>query len=250
MKIIGHRGAAGIALENTLESIRSAIAAGVDAIEIDVRLTKDKYLVLSHDFSTGRLSKSDVVISDATLEELQTVKLSNGRRIPTLEEAIKTVGDTPLIVEAKGGGWAQILADVLDKHPRKDIRVIAFDHDGLTDFHELRPDIPVYALDRWSPFDAVQTAQARGFAGVDLNFWVLNPLAYRLARNVGLDIIVFTVNHVWIARFLKWLYPEISITTNNPDKLGYLSDVKKSERAKAKASTKRKRSRRSSTAPL
>jgi glycerophosphoryl diester phosphodiesterase len=249
MKIIGHRGAAGIALENTLESIRSAIAAGVDAVEIDVWMTKDKHLVLSHDITTRRLGSADLTIPNVTLEELRTIKLVDGGRIPTLEEAIRAVGDTPLIIEAKGSGWEPELAKVLDRHLDRSFSVIAFDHDALYTFHQLRPKIPVYALERWSPFEAVQLAQGWGFAGVDLNFWVLNPLVYRMARNAGLEIIVFTVNYVWIARFLKWLYPDISITTNNPDKLSHLSDIKKSEKAKAKASTKRRRSRRSNTAP-
>lgn len=219
MKIIGHRGAAGLALENTLESIRSARKAGVDAVEIDVRLTRDKHLVLLHDVNTGRVSPSDLFINETRLEDLQNVTLHNGQRVPTLKEALRVAGDAPLVVEAKGGDWARPLAEFLSKNESKDARVIAFNHDELSKFSSLSPEVPVYALERWSPIDVIQTARQKKFTGIDLNFWILNPLTYWLARRAGLDIIVFTVNRAWIARFLKLLYPHISITTNYPDKL-------------------------------
>jgi glycerophosphoryl diester phosphodiesterase len=229
MKIIGHRGAAGLALENTLQSIRSAIDAGVDAIEIDVRMTKDKHLVLSHDEHTKRVSPLKLVVHETHLEDLQTLKLHNGKRMPTLKEAMRVTGDTPLIIEAKDDGWAQPLAKLLHKSGSKDIGVIAYNHDELYAFSLLCPRVSVYALQHTSPFDVIQFAQQRGFTGVDLNFWILNPLTYWWARRAGLEVIVYTVNTVWMARFLKFLYPHIGITTNNPHKLGFLSDSRRSK---------------------
>lgn len=247
MKIIGHRGAAGMALENTLQSIRSAIKAGVDAVEVDVRLTKDHHLVLSHDKHMGRVSTVNTVVHETSFEELRGLKLHNGKRIATLQEAMKAVGDTPLIIDAKGEGWAQTLATVLrDEHAKK-VSVIAFNHNELERFSKLRPQIPVYALEHTSPLEVIHEARERRLTGIDINFWILNPLTYFLARRYNLKIIVYTVNKVWIARFVKFLYPHISITTNNPDKLGFLSDVKKREKAIKKASAKRTRPRRSRT---
>jgi glycerophosphoryl diester phosphodiesterase len=230
MKIIGHRGAAGLALENTLESIRSAVSAGVDAIEIDVRLTKDKHLVLSHDGHTKRVSPSRLVVHETHLQDLQALKLHNGKRMPTLKEAMRIIGDTPLIIEAKDDGWAQSLASLLHKNRRQNISIIAYNHDELYAFSLLCPHVSTYALQHTSPFDVIQLAQQRGFTGVDLNFWILNPLTYWWARRAGLEVIVYTVNTVWVARFLKFLYPHIGITTNNPHKLGFLSDTQKAQR--------------------
>lgn len=239
MKIIGHRGAAGLALENTLESIRSAIRTGVDAIEIDVRLTKDNHLVLSHDAHTSRISTTQLNVHETHLEELQTVRLHNGKRIPTLKEAMRATGDTPLIIEAKGSGWARALAKTLHKNHQGKVSVIAFDHDELYTFNLLCPHIPTYALERTSAHEVIRKAKQWGFTGVDLNFWILNPLTYWRARRSGLEIIIYTVNTVWMARFLKLLYPHVSITTNNPHKLGFLSDIKKTKR-QAKRSGHRK----------
>lgn len=238
MKIIGHRGAAGIALENTLESIRAAIQADVNAIEVDVRLTKDKQLVLSHDPNTGRVSERDISVHTNPLEELQKLVLHNGKPMPTLKDAIVAAGNTPLIIDTKGGGWAQPLAALVHKYRGKDLSVISFDIDELSAFSLLCPDVPVYALEQWSPYEVIQTAKRLGLTGIDINFWILNPMTYWWARRARLKIIVYTVDSVWMARFLKLLYPRIGITTNHPDKLGYLSDVAKSRRKRRHKSKK------------
>jgi len=247
MKIIGHRGAAGMALENTLESIRSAIRAGVDAVEIDVRLTKDGHLVLSHDKHTDRVSESKSNVHDSLLEELRILKLRNGKPIATLPEALRATRGVPLVIDAKETGWAQPLARLLHKSREQQIIVASFNHEELETFNALCPHIPVYGLEHTAPFDVIHQAMEHGFTGIDINFWILNPLTYYWARRKNLEIIVYTVNKIWIARFLKFFYPHISITTNNPDKLGFLSDVKKREKAIKKAAAERASTRRSRT---
>ena len=56
MEIYGHRGAAGVVLENTVASIKKAIELKVDRIEFDVRATKDSQPVVIHDDTLERLS--------------------------------------------------------------------------------------------------------------------------------------------------------------------------------------------------
>lgn len=244
MKIIGHRGAAGMALENTVESIRSAIEAGVDAVEIDIRTTKDGHLVLSHDKDTGRLSAANHKVHDTLLEELQQLQLHGNNRIASLPEAIDAVGHVPLVIEGKDSGWARPLARMLHEHKNRKFVVISFNHAELVTFSSLCPAVPVYGLEHTAPFDVIHQAREHGFTGIDINFWILNPLTYYWARREGLEIIVYTVNKVWIARFLKFFYPQISITTNNPHKLGYLSDTKRREKAHKKARAKQARATR------
>ena len=113
MKIIGHRGAAGLALENSIEGIQAAIKAGVDAIELDVRVTKDKKLILCHDKHTGRVSSQNHHVHEHPLTKLRQVPLHNGQKIATLSEAIKFANGTPLIIEGKEDGWARPLARLL-----------------------------------------------------------------------------------------------------------------------------------------
>ncbi|HUP26272.1 MAG TPA: glycerophosphodiester phosphodiesterase [Candidatus Limnocylindrales bacterium] len=228
MNIIGHRGAAGLALENTAESIAAAIDAGVDAIEFDIRLTKDSKLVLSHDKHLGRVSEKSSLITENSLAKLKQIRLNNGEEIVTLAEAIVKAQNVPVIIEAKQNGWAKPLATFLGQlEDVSKLKVISFSHRELYSFHLLMPDIRVYALEDTKPFDVIHTARVLGLTGVDLNFWLLNPITYFLARYHRLDIMVYTVNTPWIARFLRLLYPRISITTDVPDQLQFLRKTKR-----------------------
>lgn len=206
-----------MAPENSIRAIRAAKKAGVDGIEFDVRLSKDKKLFLCHDPTLERTHDVDKHIAELTAKQLEKLRSSDGDHVPTLEEALRECGKIPAFVEAKGRGWAKVLANTLAKHPHKEfLRVIAFDHQELFEFSEYCPDIPVYVLENHNAFDAINAARLYGFTGIDVNYWTMNPLAYFLAKRHGLEIIVYTANKTWVARLLKRLYPRISITTNVP----------------------------------
>ncbi len=227
MKVIGHRGAAGLALENSLEGIKAGISAGVDAVEFDIRLTADRNFILCHDASTGRTCNEDLAISEHTLERLQKIQLNNGEHPASLDEAAALCSNTLMIIEAKGGEWAEPLARFLGSQPNLKTYVISFHRDELKLFHELLPYVPVLAIERTNAIDAIQTARQRGFTGVDLNFWLLNPLSYVLAKYHKLDIIVYTVNSRFIAQFLRMLFPKIWITTDVPQYMQFVREYGK-----------------------
>jgi glycerophosphoryl diester phosphodiesterase len=225
MKIIGHRGAAGIALENTLESIRAAKKAGVDAVEFDVRMTSDKQFVLCHDANTKRISKDNQDIASRTRSFLSKLRLHNGEKLPTLTEALKTAGDTPVFVEVKGSSWARPLAKLLANQDTARINIIAIDHRELALFHLLLPRVNTFAVQQFHAtelLDTFKTAHKLGFTGIDMNFWLLNPLTYWLARRNNLEVAVYTVNHRSLAWFLRLLFPQISITTDRPHHMQFL----------------------------
>jgi glycerophosphoryl diester phosphodiesterase len=219
MKIIGHRGAAGLAPENTLESLRVAKKVGVDALEFDVWITNDGHLVLSHDKHTGRLGSADVSIPDSNLNDIRAITFHNGEHPPTFHEAMKIADKTPVIIDAKGQNWAQPLAKALERYKSAEVTVIALNHKELSVFSQLRPNLPVYALDFLSPFRAIRAARRWKFTGIDVGYWYLNPLTYWLARRNGRKIIIYTINSLWFAQLLRFFYPRISITTNRPDKV-------------------------------
>lgn len=75
--IEGHRGARGLAPENTLAGIRAAAAVGVTAIEIDVRLTADGHLVLWHDavLTPGLCGPTGADLTGARVDELTLAQL-------------------------------------------------------------------------------------------------------------------------------------------------------------------------------
>jgi len=96
--IIGHRGAAGHAPENTLVSIATAAALGATWVEFDVKLTRDGIAVLFHDDALERTTNGTGNVADKTLAEIKTLdaggwyqKRFAGERVPTLEEAMATL---------------------------------------------------------------------------------------------------------------------------------------------------------------
>ena len=74
--IIGHRGAKGIAPENSLSGFKKAIELGIDGIELDVHLTKDNKLVVIHDMDLKRLAGLRIPIKQLTFKELKEYDIS------------------------------------------------------------------------------------------------------------------------------------------------------------------------------
>lgn len=232
MKIIGHRGAAGLATENTLRAIRAANKAGVDAVEVDIRLSTDGHIVLSHDASLERVFGIETKVSELSKKELGKIKSVDDDHVATLVQAMKELGETEIIIEGKSGDWAKPLAEFLLKHPkRQQCSVISFNHQELAVFKGLVPTVPVYVLEHRNSFDALNAARLYNFDGIDINYWSLNPLVYYLAKRNKLKIIVFTVNKPWLARMLSVLYPQISITTNVPHKMQFLRKAPRARKA-------------------
>ncbi|MDX3535805.1 glycerophosphodiester phosphodiesterase [Streptomyces sp. MB09-01] len=96
---VGHRGDPYRVRENTLPSIRSAFARGADAVEIDVRLTRDGVPVLLHDETLQRLWGHDVRLDDVTAPQLK--ELTEGG-VPTLRDALMAAGAGRLMLDLPG----------------------------------------------------------------------------------------------------------------------------------------------------
>ncbi len=124
VRVIGHRGAAGCAPENTLPAIRHAVAVGADAVEFDLHATRDGRLVLLHDDTVDRVSDGSGPMEDMTLEEARSLDAGyaftpdrgrthpfrgKGVRFPTLEEARQAAGTLPVVAEVKTDRAAEAL---------------------------------------------------------------------------------------------------------------------------------------------
>jgi glycerophosphoryl diester phosphodiesterase len=92
--VVAHRADWRNAPENSLEAIKSAIALGVDIVELDVSLTKDSVLILMHDKTINRTTSGKGYVKDWTYDSLKMLHLRNGQgrvtefKIPTLKEAL------------------------------------------------------------------------------------------------------------------------------------------------------------------
>jgi len=99
MKVIGHRGAAGLAPENTFAGFDLALVMGVDGLETDVQRTKDGKLVLFHDDRLDKTTNGTGVLQETWWQVLQQLDAGSwfdskysGERIPLLTEALKRYG--------------------------------------------------------------------------------------------------------------------------------------------------------------
>ncbi|MFI8364745.1 glycerophosphodiester phosphodiesterase [Streptomyces sp. NPDC085612] len=96
---VGHRGDPYRFPENTLPSVRSAFARGADAVEVDVRTTRDGVPVLLHDESLQRLWGHDVRLDEVSAAQLK--ELTEGG-VPTLREALTETGPGRLMLDLPG----------------------------------------------------------------------------------------------------------------------------------------------------
>ena len=95
--VVAHRGASATEPDNTLAAFEAAIAAGADAIELDVRLTSDGVPVVLHDADLAGSTDGTGLVHETSLAEVKRLDASSGRggrqEVPTLQEALEAVGD-------------------------------------------------------------------------------------------------------------------------------------------------------------
>ena len=94
--MVAHRGASATEPENTLAAFEAAIAAGADAVELDVRLTSDGSAVVLHDPEVSGATDGSGFVHEMTLAEIKRLDASPGRgprqEVPTLAEVLEALG--------------------------------------------------------------------------------------------------------------------------------------------------------------
>ncbi len=91
--VIAHRGASYYELENTPSAFLKAINLKTDAIEFDIRLTKDKIPVVVHDRNIYKMTGVSKIIKNMTFYELKRILTLNNEKILSLSEALDLIGD-------------------------------------------------------------------------------------------------------------------------------------------------------------
>ena len=160
--VVAHRGSSGSAPENTLAAFRLAIEEGADMVELDVRMTRDFFLVVLHDQDIRRTTNGEGKVWDFSLQELRAFDAGasyharfKGERIPTLRQAMDLLPPrVSLNIEVKTDGEprtklameeACILA-IMEKKMEGRTIVSSFNHAYLKRFHHLYPAIRTGAL--------------------------------------------------------------------------------------------------------
>jgi glycerophosphoryl diester phosphodiesterase len=140
---IGHRGARAYEPENTLRSFKKALEIGVDAIELDVRKTKDDQLVVIHDADVKRTTDGKGLVSELTLEEIKEFSAEKGEKIPTLKEALDFLDKkVKIVIELKETGVEnQVLSMVHTKGLQKNVVFVSFIEKALRKVRELDKEV-------------------------------------------------------------------------------------------------------------
>lgn len=146
----GHRGNMAAAPENTLLGFANAEQVGVDEIELDVRVTSDGELVILHDRTLARTAAApspylNVPIEDLTFEQVRSVDLGYGQKVPTMAESLDATS-VLLQVELKAPNAAEPLAKLYRDRPTADAdRSIftSFDSLSLSTFAKAWGDAPM-----------------------------------------------------------------------------------------------------------
>jgi glycerophosphoryl diester phosphodiesterase len=213
IKIIGHRGARGLAPENTLPSIQKALDYHVDEVEIDVRVTKDGVPVLGHnrylEDSTGRY-----IIADHTLAELRVYR----KDLATLSEALALIDNHSIAhVEVKHGESVHPIARVIEKvQTSQPIVIGSKSQKTLRQLHGLLPSVPTIVIEPWSSIRAVYRARALGTKRISMRSWWLWSGVLRSLHRKGYQVVPYTINNP--TRVTKWQPYIYGVFTDYPDR--------------------------------
>ncbi|CAL9543264.1 hypothetical protein SUDANB58_04294 [Streptomyces sp. enrichment culture] len=108
---VAHRGDPYRFRENTLDSLRSALRLGADAVEIDVRLTRDGVPVLLHDETLKRLWEQDRPLLSLTAAEVRDL---TGGRVPTLAQALAATDGSRVMLDLPGAPGPRAVRRIVD----------------------------------------------------------------------------------------------------------------------------------------
>ena len=179
--VIAHRGASGLAPENTLAAFNMAIALGADGVEMDVQLSADNRVIVMHDARVNRTTNATGNLADFTADQIAKLdagawfdrrlairprgramaeRASNSARgnglrfsgepVPTLEAALALLAQASLrriYIELKGNrGEKQSLLEatlalVREFHMEQSATLLSFDHNVVKQAKQLAPDI-------------------------------------------------------------------------------------------------------------
>lgn len=219
MKIIGHRGARGLAPENTIASLKKALEHHVDEIEFDLRVTKDGIVILHHNRTMSDRSGQKMRIKQHTYAEL----LEHKPDLPTFEQVLSQVGNkTPLHVEIKFGEKLTpivkiIKAQLVAGWKPSDFLLGSKSQKILVELHKAFPEIQKVVIEPWSGIRATYRAGRLNTKRLSMNqlfLWrgFISPMSKR-----GWELSAYALNDTAKAR--RWekhgLY---GVITDYPDR--------------------------------
>jgi len=157
--ITAHRGASGLAPENTIAAVERAIREGADWVEIDVQHSGDRQIVVIHDRDLRRVGNSSLVVQASPYAELRQIDIGGwfdpmfaDQRLATLQQVLALCKDhVGLNIELKYYGWDEDLApaviDLVEQAGMvKKVKLMSLDNRAVTQAKTLRPEWQVGQL--------------------------------------------------------------------------------------------------------
>jgi glycerophosphoryl diester phosphodiesterase len=213
IKVLGHRGCAGIEPENTIRAFKRAMDLGVDFIELDVRKSRDKKLVVIHDDRVDRTTNGNGSVRDLTFEVIRKLDAGKGEKIPSLEEALDLLKKEKqrIAIEIKEPDTLDEIVKIVTKEGLSSkVIIVSFWHNVLKRIKEIEPEIKTGAIFVGRPVDAVSIAKAAKSEliclkhkfvdeevvvechtnDIGVNAWVVNEIEdIERMKELGVDII-------------------------------------------------------------
>lgn len=226
--IVGHRGAAGLAPENTLAAFRVAADLRIDGVEFDVQRSADGHLVVFHDDLLDRVTDGKGPVWEQPLAALQRLDAGSyfatrfrGERIPTLRETLDYLRGTDLLlfIELKDpwrfpGMEAQVIAQVREFGLVERVQMRSFYHDALHEVFRLAPELAISEL--W--WDRIPTDDEVTFKTINVLGTLYTPEILAQIHRRGQQATAWTVNDLDQARALIAAGID-GLTTDYPDRL-------------------------------
>ncbi|MGB5435982.1 MAG: glycerophosphodiester phosphodiesterase [Maribacter sp.] len=223
--VIGHRGAMGHEVENTLASVQKAMDLGVDMIEIDVFKIKSGEIVVFHDVYLDRLTDTSGKIEDFDFQHLSQVKVAGGNAIPLLNDVLNIIDKKVILnIELKGAGTAEkvdsLVRNFIDQKAgsNKDFIISSFKWDELRTMRRLNSEIPIAILTENDPLEGIPIAQELHAVAINPDFEKLDPTKVQKIKKAGFKIYAWTVNEPSDIEMVKsWAVD--GIITNFPERI-------------------------------
>lgn len=224
LAIIGHRGARGLAPENTLAGIDTALRLGVDGVEFDVQRHPDGALFLLHDLTLDRTTNGQGLAGDHSFASLRRLDAGQGERLPTLDEALDLI-DRRGCVNIELKTWnqcAEAVAATLRTRLAQgwdpaQFLVSSFHLPELNRFRLALPQVPIAALYCGVPIAGADELTALGARQVHLSDEFIDADYVANAARLGCPAWAYTVNTVAAAQQLAAL-GVTGIFTDHPER--------------------------------
>jgi glycerophosphoryl diester phosphodiesterase len=202
--IVGHRGASGHALENSMAAFRIAASPGgigsCDGVELDLQTTSDGELVVHHDptLATGAL------IAAIPLSQVRRTPLADGSPVPTLAEALRTLAAVDVFIEAKTlppTADGALLALLREDRPHR-CAVHSFDHRIIARLRKADATVVLGVLSQSYPVEPLRQVTDAGATMLWQESSLIDAGLVAACRGHGIGLFAWTVNDAAEARRL------------------------------------------------